>query len=175
MKLAIFDLDGTLYLKNSHLEILNNFYKTEFYTSKIFKIFYRIFPHKIQNYLIDKYNKIPKDKKENYILPFRRSAIELLSRKKEDGFKIIIISNAPYELVKSAANYLKVDFKHSEIGKKHKLISRDTISDLFVCTDNITDIELIKLADEGYIYVRNNEKKFKKNLKNKRIKYIREE
>lgn len=38
-KVAVFDLDGTLYHKNSHIEILNYYYNTSFFTSILFRIF----------------------------------------------------------------------------------------------------------------------------------------
>ena len=34
-KIAVFDLDGTLYEENSHIEILSKFYKTNIYKSLI--------------------------------------------------------------------------------------------------------------------------------------------
>ena len=41
-KIAVFDLDGTLYKENSHIEILSEFYKTNIYKSLILKIFYNL-------------------------------------------------------------------------------------------------------------------------------------
>lgn len=174
MKVAIFDLDGTLYLKNSHIEILTEYYNTKFYKSVFFKIFYYIFSKKAQNLLNDRYNKIPNTYKKNFILPFRESALYLFEELKNKGYKIIIISNAPIELIACAANILRVDFKRAEIGKKH-LVLEKKIDELVVCTDNITDLELLKKAKYSYIYVNQKTRKFfKKNLAQENIFYMEE-
>ncbi|WP_373076707.1 HAD family hydrolase [Fusobacterium mortiferum] len=174
MKVAIFDLDGTLYLKNSHIEILTEYYNTKFYKSIFFKIFYYIFPNKAQNLLNNRYNKIPDIYKKNFILPFRKSALCLFGELKNKGYEIIIISNAPIELIANAAKRLKVDFKRAEIGKKHLELGRN-VDELIVCTDNLTDLELLKKAKYRYIYVNKKTSKFfKKNLVQENIFYMEE-
>lgn len=172
MKVAIFDLDGTLYLKNSHIEILTKYYNTKFYKSIFFKIFYCIFPQKAQNLLNNRYSKIPDTYKRNFVLPFRESALYLLEELKNKDYEIIIISNAPMELIAGAANILKVKFKRAEIGKKHLVLEKN-IKELVVCTDNITDLELLKKAKYRYIYVNKKTRKFfKKNLSKENIFYM---
>lgn len=82
-KIAVFDLDGTLYEENSHIEILSKFYKTNIYKSLILKIFYKIFPKYTLKILKKQYDLIPSNFKKNFILPFRESALKLLEKKKK--------------------------------------------------------------------------------------------
>ena len=162
-KIAVFDLDGTLYEENSHIEILSKFYKTNIYKSLILKIFYKIFPKYTLKILKKQYDLIPSNFKKNFILPFRESALKLLEKKRREGYKIIIISNAPFHLVENAAKKLDVDFEIANIGEKDKVLKKYFYKKLMVCSDNTTDINILKLADEKYIYIKNKraEKKFK--------------
>lgn len=159
-KLAIFDLDGTLYLKNSHIEILSNYYKTNYYNSLIFKIFLKFFPKMTLKYLNYKYDKIPLQIKKNFLLPFRKSALKLLEEKRKAGYKIKIISNAPYLLIENAGRVLNAEFIKAEISKKGECLYFEDYDFLFVCTDNITDRDLLEIADEQYIYVNKRTKKY---------------
>lgn len=159
-KLAIFDLDGTLYLKNSHIEILSKYYNTGYYNSLIFKMFSKFFPKITLKYLNYKYDKISLQIKKSFLLPFRESALKLLEEKRKAGYKIKIISNAPYLLIENAGKALNVEVAKAEISKKGKILSSEDYDFLFVCTDNITDRDLLEMADEQYIYVNKKTKKY---------------
>lgn len=165
-KLAVFDLDGTLYSKNSHIEILSKYYNTNYYNTLICKILFKFFPVIMLKYLNYKYERIPLHIKETFLLPFRKSALKLLEEKRSAGYKIKIISNAPYLLIKNAAKILNVEFAKAQICRKSEILLSEKYDFLFVCTDNITDIDLLEIADEQYIYINEKTKKyFKKYFK----------
>lgn len=172
-KIAVFDLDGTLYKENSHIEILSEFYKTNIYKSLILKIFYKIFPKYTLKILKKQYDLIPNNFKRSFILPFRESALRLLEKKRREGYKIIIISNAPFRLVENAAKKLNVTFEIANIGEKDKVLKKYFYKKLMVCSDNTTDINILKLANEKYIYIK--DKKIKRKFKNVKEAFFLEE
>lgn len=158
-KLAIFDLDGTLYACNSHIEFLNQNYHIKIFNSKLMKLLGLIVPRthlKILYWLYNKKIKLVDD----FMLDFRESAIHILENKREEGFEIVIISNAPKKLIQSAANRLNVNWLRADIGEKDKVLIRNyNYKYLYVCTDNLTDINLLDLADSKTIYITNKTKK----------------
>jgi len=159
-KLAVFDLDGTLYKCNSHIEVLNQKYKVRIFDSKFTKVFGKIFNKTYLNILHMLYNRIPTDFINEFAPEFRKSALDLLKQKKKDGYHIVIVSNAPKELIKSAAARLNVDWLQAEIGYKNEVIIKNyNYNKLFVCTDNISDMNLLDLAHEKVIYVTKKTKK----------------
>jgi hypothetical protein len=159
-KLAVFDLDGTLYKCNSHIEILNLKYNTTIFDSKSLNAFGLVFKKTYLKLLHSLYKKIPIDFIEKFNPGFRESAITLLNEKKKAGFHIIIVSNAPAELIKSAANRLNVDWLQAEIGSKHEVVQKNYyFTELFVCTDNISDMSLLDIANERTIFVTNKTKR----------------
>jgi phosphoserine phosphatase len=166
-KLAVFDLDGTLWKENSHIVILNQYYKTVFFNSYISKAIALIFPKLYMNMLFNLYNRIPEEYIGNFSLPFRNSAIELLEQKKQEGYQILIISNAPKSIVSGAAKRLNLQFYRAEIGKKDTVLKEIyKWNKLFVCTDNSTDINIIHLADTCILYTNKNNYKLFQTLNN---------
>jgi phosphoserine phosphatase len=153
-KLAVFDLDGTLYSCNSHIEILNKRYRFRIFDSIVVKAFGKVFNKTYLKILHLLYNKIPKEFVENFTPEFRESALTLLEEKKSEGYHILIVSNAPKELIKTAASRLNVDWLQAEIGFKDMVVLKNyQYNKLFVCTDNLSDISLLNIADERVIYV----------------------
>lgn len=166
-KIAVFDLDGTLYIGNSHIEILCTYYNTFLFKSFIFKVIGKI-SRKIQLYIMNYlYNKIPADFKRGYILPFSSNVVKIFQEKIKDGYYPLILSSAPIELIESAAKVLNVDYHKCDSSKKQDvLLEKYSYDYLFVCTDNKTDLNLLKLADESVITaVEKNRKYFKEKLK----------
>lgn len=151
-KIAAFDLDGTLYKDNSHIEILCMYYNTIFFKSIFFVALGKI-SSKIQLKIMDfMYERIPHTVRENFILEFSPKILRLLKKKTDMGYYPVILSSAPFDLIKGAAEYLKIDFCKCIAGKKNEaLLQRYKYNRLFVCTDNKTDVNLINLADEAVI------------------------
>lgn len=173
-KIAVFDLDDTLYIGNSHIEFLCKHYNTIFFKSIIFKGLGKLLPciqHKIMLFLYDRIDNI---KKEKFLLNFRPSVINLLEQKKLAGFHPIILSNAPKQLLINAANKLGVDYISADVSQKSSaLVEAYKYNTLFVCTDNKTDLDLIELADEVVVTCKiKNRKYFIKNLKTKKYKFM---
>jgi phosphoserine phosphatase len=153
-KLAVFDLDGTLYKCNSHIELLNKYYGLKVFDCIIAKLFGLVFKTtylKLLNYF---YNRIPNNIKDDFTPEFRISAIQILNAKRENGYEIIIVSNAPSELIRSAAKRLNVDWLRADINRKNEVVStKYRYNQLFVCTDNTSDMNLLDMANERVIYV----------------------
>ncbi len=165
-KLALFDLDDTLLEGNSHIEVLNCYYRTKFFSSIITKIIGKISEKLQLKILYYFYNKIPEYYIQNFLMPFRKDLLNLLLKMQKDGFSVCIISNAPIELLTKHANYINVPFIHAEHYKKYETLKKYyEYNYLFVCTDNISDIDLLKHADNNLICCKKRKRKiFKKTL-----------
>jgi phosphoserine phosphatase len=152
--LAVFDLDGTLYKCNSHIELLNQRYKVKVFDSIIMKAIGKIWKKGYLKLLYKCYEKVPLEYIENFTPEFRKSALEIMEEKKREGYFIVIVSNAPNELIEAASKRLNVDWLQARIGyKKEVVIQNYNFENLFVCTDNLTDINLLDIASERMIYV----------------------
>ncbi len=160
-KVAVFDLDDTLYQGNSHFLCLNEFYKTKIFTSIPIRCLGKLFPKlhlHIANYF---YHKIPDEYKITFKLPYRNEVIKLFKEKQEAGYHTIIISNAPIELLRTAADDLYVEYLKAGIGEKSNCLhSKFEFQELFVCTDNKTDLDLLNIANEAVLTCRPNKRKF---------------
>ncbi len=167
-KIAIFDLDGTLWKENSHIHIVEEFYGTKRFSCLTMRIFARFFPKIFLDILNYYYGHIPKEYIENFNIPFRESAKLLFEEYKKRGFLTIIISNAPIEIVEHAAKRLHTNFLRTDIGQKYMVFSQKyECQTIMVCTDNKTDLDLLKEADIKYIYASEKNKKFfKKYIQN---------
>ena len=173
-KIAIFDLDDTLYDGNSHIEWLCYYYNTSFFKSIIFRAIGKVFPL-IHDYIIWKLYELVDDyKKTDFSLPFRQPILKLLREKKEEGFFIVVVSNAPTQLLKNAAQILQVDYLRTEVGEKSLIFQNNyQYKELLVCTDNKTDIDLLLLANFAIITCkRKNQRYFEKRLNTQSKKFM---
>lgn len=153
-KVAVFDLDGTLWKVNSHLEILNQYYNTHFYTSLYAKILFHFTPKRFDSLIWSGYSKIPIEYILRFEPSFRKSAIELLSLYKKQGYKPLIISNAPYGIVKKASERLNIDYLCTRAGEKAQILNQTySYKTLLVCTDNKSDCDLLDCADIRIVYL----------------------
>lgn len=162
-KIVIFDLDGTLWRINSHLAIINEYYRTQLFTSLWAKIVSNLFPcffEKILNYY---YSKIPDEFIEKFNPSFRDSAVKILNKSVEAGFFPLIVSNAPQEIVRQASKRLKLEYLCAKRGKKAKVFEANyDCSILMVCTDNKTDCDLLNRAKIRIIYPHKNRRFFER-------------
>jgi hypothetical protein len=146
-KIAVFDLDGTLWKYNSHIEILNHYYHTSFFSSLVFRgicHFFRPLMYKVMCHL---YNKIPKDFSLCFELPFNDDILKLLRKMQEDKWFVLLVTNAPYEIAYHAAERLSIPFLQAPIGHKKEILDNSYLyKTLFICTDNMEDLDLIKVS-----------------------------
>lgn len=157
-KLAVFDLDGTLYKVNSHIEVLNMFYKGR-YRTFFFRLWALFFPNAYQKHINKAFSKIDQDFIESVYFERRESAINLLKLRINEGFYPVIVSNAPVEIVELAGKYFNIDFRRTDIAMKHLALNDFEYKELFVCTDNVTDLDILSVADFSVIYVKESRKK----------------
>ena len=175
-KLAIFDLDDTIYDGNSHFALLNHYYNTCIFTSIFMKVIGKICPYFHMKICYWAYNRIPQNIRRNFVLPYRQRIIKLMNEKRHEGYHLVIVSNAPEELLQAASRRLNVLAVGAEFGKKSKVVKeRYCYQKVFVCTDNKTDIDLLQLSDEAVITCkRKNREYFLKRLKGKNYQFIDE-
>lgn len=161
-KIAVFDLDGTLWKENSHIEICNAYYKTKFFTSFIYRAISHFFRKQMYQFLWYCYRRIPKDFVSHFNLQFDCEMLYLIEQKQNEGFFCLIISNAPYEIVFHAAKRLSLPFLHAPQFQKKKVLDENyDYNTLFVCTDNIEDLDLLKASDaRRIVFTKYNQKKF---------------
>lgn len=146
--LAVFDLDGTLWNGNSHYEILNSYFKTSFYKSFLFRLYRHFFKENAYKLICKKYEKIPKDFASSFLLEFNSKIVALLRQKQREGYFCMIVSNAPLEILVSAAKSLGIPYLKAPIGKKKQVLDKNySYKNLFVCTDNMEDIDLVEASD----------------------------
>ena len=173
-KLAVFDLDDTLYDGNSHFMLLNAYYKTTFFTSIFMRILGRLLPG-VRMLICDYfYYRIAGSIRRNFSLPYRPDVMQLLHKKQQGGWTAVIVSNAPDDLLQGAAARLKLQALRAGFNQKARVV-RDCFEyeEIFVCTDNKTDIDLLELADEAVITCRSRDNEyFTKRLGNKKIEFM---
>ncbi len=173
-KIAVFDLDDTLYQGNSHFLCLNEFYRTNIFTSIPARCLGKILPGihlKLANYF---YNKLPYEYKCIFKLPYRNEVVKLFKDKQQAGYQVVIVSNAPIELLKTAADDLQVEWLKAGVGEKSVCLkNKFNFQELFVCTDNKTDLDLLNIADEAVITCKPDKRRyFIERVKCKRYKFI---
>lgn len=175
-KLAVFDLDDTLYVGNSHFEILNRHFHTSFFTSLIYRAIGKFFPSIAMKLANVMYEKIPVPERKQFLLPCRSDVMSILRQKQEEGYIPVIVSNAPIELLQSAALYFRLDYYQAGAGEKGRIVQENlTYDTLFVCTDNKTDIDLIDLANEAVLTCKQRHKPFfRAHLKKDNYRFIDE-
>ena len=162
-EVVVFDLDGTLWKVNSHIDILNKHFHTNMYNSIPLKCIAKVFPRFFQ-WMIDRLYKkhITKQDIQNYKFEFRESAIQILKEQMMKKKRVIIISNAPSEIVDKAGKDLNIEAFTSPVGKKYNILKSivPDLKELTVVTDNLTDIDLLKMADKQIIYTDKKNKYF---------------
>ncbi len=151
-KIAIFDLDGTLWKMNSHIMILNSYFNTKFYTSVLYRGLRHFFPKQMYEFICSKYLQIPKE----YVLAFEpefdETVLSILHEKQNAGYFVLILSNAPYEIAFHASERIGIPFLVAPIGRKKEMLDKNYSYDfLFVCTDNTEDIDLLEASNEQKI------------------------
>lgn len=165
-KIAVFDLDGTLWKVNSHYELLNLYYKTKFFTSFFYRSLCKFFPMigiKMRDVF---FHKIPDLFINTVDFKFNERVVNLLQQKRNEGYEPVIVFVAPREIiVANAAKRLACSYLCAGVGEKLKMLSGFYKWDeLFVCTDNTTDSDLLCASDSYFLIIPNHhiEKKFKK-------------
>lgn len=160
-KLAVFDLDDTLYIGNSHFEILNTYYSTRFFTSIPVRALGKFFPKMRLKFINLFYKRIPREYRQHFLLPYRQDVLRLFNKKKQFGDRVIIVSNAPIDLLQAAARDLGVEYVSANVGEKAVTVQKMfDFKQLFVCTDNKTDIDLLSISNEAIITCKKKDQAF---------------
>lgn len=172
-RLAVFDLDDTIYVGNSHFSILNDYYHTKFFTSVPMRMLGKLFPSlrlQLINYF---YHRIPQSVRRTYTMPCRGDVMALIHQQRVCGAEIVIASNAPKDLLYAASKKFQIPIISAGVGEKLFRIKKSfDYQTLFVCTDNKTDLDLLSAADYAVVTCkRKNKDFFQKRLPNKNITF----
>ena len=100
--------------------------------------------------------------------------LNILQEKKREEYLILIVSNAPEELLINAAKNLNVEYLSAPPYLKGDVLKlKYSYKYLFVCTDNKSDLDLLLLSDDAVITCKNRHKPFfEKKLKNKKYYFL---
>lgn len=166
--LWIFDLDGTLWEENSHVSIVENYVGWKKYTNIVARIYGHFFFDSYMKYLNRDYKHIPCSDIKKFKPHIRQAAIDLLNDAITNNNHAVILTNAPENIVRFARQYFNVEAYHAEIGKKVerlKLMDKGW-KDIFVVTDNLSDIDLISVSTQTYFIIQKNKRRVYQKLKN---------
>lgn len=167
-KIIIFDLDGTLWCINSHIDIIRKFYRQSYLKQFIYKVFGKCLPNIYLHHINHLFEKIPDAYVNKYCPVFRHDALELLDVAKTEGYEILIISLAPQRILDNVEKRLKLPVLRGMHGRKGEVLRQyyENWERLVVVTDNISDCDLIKMSDKAIIYTMPKYiKKFKNNCR----------
>lgn len=150
---SVFDLDGTLYYKNSHLEILHCYFRTKIFESFPMKAIGKLWLSGYMRILNFAYGKIPLSYRNNFLLDFRPEILSILNSRRTVS-KVLILSNGPKEIINNAARSLNVVGLQAPIGRKLDVLNNYcSYTHLFACTDNPTDMDILKAAEKRVILI----------------------
>lgn len=158
---CVFDLDGTLWKVNSHVDIVEQYYGFNQFGKWSAKIIARVFPRSYMKWLNQAYTRIPRGYVMEYSPSFRVDALSVLQEQKQLGKRIVVISNAPEAILEKVGQRLQVSVFHAKVRMKD-IVLLDAVGNwksLMVITDNLTDESILRMADEAIIYTTPKRKK----------------
>jgi len=170
----IFDLDGTLWEENSHVCIVEQHLRWKKYTNFLSRIWCRLDFDSFMTSLNRDYTNITEEDIKKFNPHIVSKTNELLKAALERKDEIFIISSAPVEIIEKAKNIFGVPSYHAEIGKKKELCDTLNIKNksLIVVTDNVSDLDLIRISDKTYFRLKKAKNKKKLIEHQDRIKFF---
>ncbi len=169
-KLAVFDLDGTVWKENSHVDIVNKYYKYGTIIIMLEKVLNRIMPGEYMQWLNNKFNKIPNHYIAQYNPTVNTNVLQLEEKYKENLWNICFISNAPLRIVQMAEERFGIKGYHADVGEKANVVENMSYDELHIVTDNISDLDIIEKAQKAIIIItKNNKKFFTRYIKEKKV------
>lgn len=153
-KIIVFDLDGTFWSVNSHMDIIQQYYGSNLFKQLIHKVIGKCLPKTHLKYITALFDKIPDSYVSNYCPNFRQDALKILNKARIEGYDVLIISLAPQRILNNVSKRLDFPVLKSSLGKKSEILKQHYTSweILVVVTDNISDCDLVNMADKAIIY-----------------------
>ncbi len=172
MKLAVFDLDGTLWFNNSHVDLVYSYYKLKKIHIYAIKIIGRLSHKYHMKFLNKKFESIPDEFINNFNPEWNEKVLSILNAEKDAGTNVIVITNAPERISNFAQKKLNVPVYHAGIGKKDEVLSRFSYDELSVFSDNKTDLNIMEKADFVGLVINKNNKAYFENIEFKNVEII---
>lgn len=170
--LAVFDLDGTLWKENSHVAITESYHKISILKKIYYRLCGRIAPRKRMQILDELFEKVPDNYIDLYKLTLNSDAIRRLEEYRKNNWEIVIVTNAPSRIAKKAKKIFNVNVIRAEMGRKREALENYSYNFIHVHTDNISDTDIVDIADSAYIYLNRSNIRFYKNRKNKKTIFV---
>lgn len=157
-ELIVFDLDGTLWTVNSHIDLVEKYMHHHFFSSRIGKMLYLVNSNFFMALLNMQFKKVPDEYIDNYLPELRNNIVDMLRKNQNNS---IIITNAPDRIAKRAHEIFNVPVYTAGTGNKLGVLKTLDYEweYLTVVTDNLTDSDLIKNANRAYIITTEKRKK----------------
>ena len=169
-RVAIFDLDGTLWKENSHVCIVESYYKIKGIRRIAFRLYGKLFPQKKMDELYTLIKSIPEPYINMYGFTINTQLVEKLHYYKRNGYSTYIVTNAPIQIRKKAEKMFRTKVIGESIGKKSRFLHDKEFDYLVIFTDNKTDIDIINISNCAYIVLNNsNSLFFRKNKKDNMV------
>lgn len=151
----VFDLDGTLWKENSHVFIVERHLGYKKYTNVLARLWCKIDFFSYMVALNKDYLKVSKEEIDAFLPSIIKITSGMLTEAKNNNEQVIILSSAPSGIVKKAEKLFGVPSYHADIGKKaNKLLELlGSNKDIYVVTDNLSDLDLIELSAKTYFRV----------------------
>jgi len=172
MKLVVFDLDGTIWLNNSHVDLVYSYYKLKRIHIYGVKVIGRLSHKYHMRFLNRKFENIPDEFINNYKPKWNDDVLCILNEEKEAGSNVIVITNAPERISEFAQRKLNVPVYHAEIGKKDKVLNEFSYDELSVYSDNKTDYNIMEKADFVGLIINKSNKSYFENVEFKNMRII---
>ena len=172
MKLVVFDLDGTLWFNNSHVDLVYSYYKLKKIHIYAVKVLGRLSHKYHMKFLNKKFDNIPDEFINSFEPRWNETLLGILNKEKDVGANVIVITNAPERICDFAKKTLDVPVYHAEIGKKDEVLNNFSYDELSVFSDNKTDYNIMEEADFVGLVINKSNKSYFENIEFKNMKII---
>lgn len=172
MKLVVFDLDGTLWFNNSHVDLVYSYYKLKKIHIYTVKVLGKLSHKYHMKFLNEKFDNIPDEFINSFEPQWNEMLLGILNKEKDAGANVIVITNAPERLSNFAQKKLNIPVYHAEIGRKDEVLNKFSYDELSVFSDNKTDYNIMREADFVGLVINKNNKSYFENIEFKNMKII---
>ncbi len=154
-RICVFDLDGSIWAENSHVSVVESYLGKRKYSGLLGRVKAKLDFSATMKALNADYVRIPSAAVQKFSPHYREEALTLLKQFQEDGYVCFMVSNAPTEIIQIAERKLQIKGYHAAIRDKLNVLKTiySTWEELVVITDNLSDADLLAVADRAVVFV----------------------